>query len=116
MITEGGDILLDKADQTLLLGELNQLLVVLDLLRSGLGDQHVVTLVQSLGSDGEVGRVRGEDDDGGSLGESGQCRLVCRGQLLLKSSSRVPMELDVQASASRMLVSGNPRKVRSSPL
>jgi hypothetical protein len=37
----------------------------------------VVAKVECLGSDGEVCRVRGEDNDGRSLGERSQCCLVC---------------------------------------
>jgi len=58
------DSLLDKANQTLFLGKLNELLVVLQLLRGWLGNQDVVTQVERFHGDGEVGRVRSEDDDG----------------------------------------------------
>lgn len=61
---ETQDSLLDKANQTLLLGKLNELLVVLQLLCGWLGNQDVVTQVERFRGDGEVGRVRSEDDDG----------------------------------------------------
>lgn len=60
--------LLDKAYQSLLLGKVDQLLVVRERLRGWFRDQNVVAEVQGLGSDGEVGGVGGEDDHGGSFG------------------------------------------------
>jgi len=60
--------MLDETDQSLLLGDINQFLVVLDFLRSGLGNEDVMTEVQGFGSDWEMGRVGSEDDDCGSLG------------------------------------------------
>jgi len=48
-------VVLDETDQSLLLGNVDQLLVVFDFLRSGLGHEDVMTEVQGLGSDGEMG-------------------------------------------------------------
>ncbi len=70
------DSLLDKAYEALLLGEVDQLLMVRERLGGWFCDQYVVAEVQSLGSDGEVGRVGGEDDHGGSFGKSSQSGLV----------------------------------------
>ena len=70
-------LLFDKADQALLLCERCQLLVVLKLLSSRLGDQDVVTEIECLGSDREVGGVGGKDNDGGALGKSAERLLVC---------------------------------------
>jgi hypothetical protein len=70
------DSLLDKAYQSFLLGEVDQRLVVRERLRGWFRDQNVVAEVQGLGSDGEVGRVGGEDDHGGSFGKSSQSGLV----------------------------------------
>jgi len=48
-------VMLDETDQSLLLGDINQLLVVFDFLRSGFGNEDVMTEIQSFGSDGEMG-------------------------------------------------------------
>jgi hypothetical protein len=63
-------VVLDETDQSLLLGHVNELLVILDLLCSGFGNENMVTLVQGFRSDREMSRVRGKDDDSGSLGKS----------------------------------------------
>jgi hypothetical protein len=76
-LTRRGNILLNKADQTLLLRQLRQPLVVLELLSSRLGDQHVMAQVERFSGDGEMGRVGSEDDDGRTLGEGAQSILVC---------------------------------------
>lgn len=69
--------LLDKAHQALLRGEVGESLVVLQRLGGRLGDEDVVAKVERLGRDGEVSRVRGEDDHGGALGEGSEGVLVC---------------------------------------
>jgi hypothetical protein len=61
-------VVLDETDQSLLLGDINQFLVILDFLSSRLGNKDVMTEVQSLGSDWEMGRIGSEDDDCRSLG------------------------------------------------
>ena len=105
-------VVLHEADESLLLGKVNELLVVLQLLRSGLGDENVVAQVECLGSDGEVRGVGREDDDGGPLGQGLESGLV------YESAVRWIFEQGdhLQASGSRVLPSGNPRKDRSSPL
>jgi len=55
--------MLNETDQSLLPGQFDQLLMILDFLSSGLGDQDVMTLVQGLDSDWEMCRVGCEDDD-----------------------------------------------------
>lgn len=55
-------LLLNKADQTLFLSQLDQLLVILNLLGSRLGDHDVVSKVKSFRSNREMGAVGGEDD------------------------------------------------------
>jgi hypothetical protein len=56
-------VVLDETDQSLLLGDINQFLVILDFLSSGLGDEDVMTEVQSFGSDWEMSRIGSKDDD-----------------------------------------------------
>jgi hypothetical protein len=56
-------VVLDETDQTLLLGDIDQFLMILDFLSSGLGNEDVVAEVQSFGSDGEMGRIGSENDD-----------------------------------------------------
>jgi hypothetical protein len=56
-------VVLDETDQSLLLGNIDQFLVVLDFLSSGLGDKDVMAEVQSFGSDWEMGRIGSKDDD-----------------------------------------------------
>jgi hypothetical protein len=56
-------MVLDETDQTLLLGDIDQFLMILDFLSSGLGNEDVVAEVQSFGSDWEMGRIGGENDD-----------------------------------------------------
>jgi hypothetical protein len=61
-------VVLDETDQSLLPGQLDQLLVILNFLGSRLGDKDVMTLVQSFGSDGEMGRIGCKDDNRRSFG------------------------------------------------
>jgi len=56
-------VVLDETDQALLLGNIDQFLVILNFLRSGLGNKDVVTEVQSFGSDWEMSRIGCENDD-----------------------------------------------------
>jgi hypothetical protein len=56
-------VVLDETDQSLLLGDIDQFLVILDFLSSRLGNEDVMTEIQSFGSDWEMGRIGGEDDD-----------------------------------------------------
>ena len=56
-------VVLDETDQPLLLGDIDQFLVVLDFLSGRLGNEDVMTEVQSFGSDREMGRIGCEDDD-----------------------------------------------------
>jgi hypothetical protein len=56
-------VMLDETDQSLLFCDINQFLMILDLLGSGLGDENMMSEIQSLGSDWEMGRVGCEDDD-----------------------------------------------------
>ena len=56
-------VVLDETNQALLLGNINQFLVILDFLSSRLGNKDVMTEVQSFGSDREMGRIGCEDDD-----------------------------------------------------
>jgi hypothetical protein len=56
-------VVLYETDQSLLLGDIDQFLVILDFLSSGLGNEDVMTQVQSFGRDGEMSRVGSEDDD-----------------------------------------------------
>ena len=56
-------VMLDETDQSLLLGDINQLLVVFDFLSSGLGNKDVMTEVQSFGSNWEMSRIGCENDD-----------------------------------------------------
>jgi hypothetical protein len=102
--------LLDKAHEALLRGEVGESLVVLERLGSRLGDEDVVAKVERLGSDGEVGRVRGEDDHGGALGEGSEGVLVYERERGTQDDGA-----RLQASALRRLPSGKPRKDRSSP-
>lgn len=70
-------VVLHEADESLLLGKVNELLVVLQLLRGGFGHENVVAQVECLGSDWEVRGVGREDDDGGTLGQGLESGLVC---------------------------------------
>jgi hypothetical protein len=56
-------VVLDETDQALLLGNIDQFLMILDFLSGRLGDEDVVAEVQSFGSDWEMGRIGCEDDD-----------------------------------------------------
>jgi hypothetical protein len=56
-------VVLNETDQSLLFGDIDQFLMILDLLGSGLGDENMMSEIQSLGSDWEMGRVGCEDDD-----------------------------------------------------
>jgi len=56
-------VVLDETNQALLLGNINQFLVILDFLSSRLGNKDVMTEVQSFGSDREMGRIGSENDD-----------------------------------------------------
>jgi hypothetical protein len=56
-------VVLDETDQSLLLGDINQFLVILDFLSSGLGNEDMMAEVQSFGSDWEMGRIGSENDD-----------------------------------------------------
>jgi hypothetical protein len=56
-------VVLDETDQSLLLGNIDQFLMILDFLSGRLGDEDVVAEVQSFGSDWEMGRIGCEDDD-----------------------------------------------------
>jgi hypothetical protein len=56
-------MVLDETDQTLLLGDIDQFLMILDFLSSGLGNEDVMTEVQSFRSDWEMGRIGSKDDD-----------------------------------------------------
>jgi hypothetical protein len=56
-------MVLDETDQSLLLGDIDQFLVILDFLSSGLGNEDVMAEVQSFRSDWEMCRVGCEDDD-----------------------------------------------------
>jgi hypothetical protein len=57
-------VVLDETDQSLLLGNIDQFLVILDFLSRRLGNEDVMAQVQSFGSDGEMSRIGSEDDDG----------------------------------------------------
>lgn len=57
-------VVLDVNVDTLLLSEINQLLVLLEDLDSGLGDHDMDAALNGVLCDGEVGRVGGEDCDG----------------------------------------------------
>jgi hypothetical protein len=56
-------VVLDETDQSLLLGNIDQFLMILDFLSSRLGNEDVVAEVQSFGSDWKMGRIGCEDDD-----------------------------------------------------
>jgi hypothetical protein len=56
-------VVLDETDQSLLLGNIDQFLVILDFLSSRLGNKDMMAEVQSFGSDWEMGRIGGENDD-----------------------------------------------------
>ncbi len=76
-------VVLDEDVDALCLGPLDELLVVLEQLDGGLGDEDVDAALDGVEGNGEMGRVRGEDCDGVAGLERVNGRLVGVGVLLV---------------------------------
>lgn len=72
-------VVLDEDEDAVLACGLDQSEVVSQTLCCWLGDKHVVTALNCVQRNGVVGRIGGEDGDGGSLGQGINGGLVCIG-------------------------------------
>lgn len=97
-------MVLDEDVDALFLGAADQLLVVLELLDGGLGDEDVDAALDGVEGNGEMGRVRGEDGDGVAGLEAVDGGLVGVGVFLVVGGEGVERGVEAVVDLGNVLV------------